>query len=258
MGGAPPKVVLVTGSRRGIGRAVASRFLREGWVVALNDIEEPELEQTRDTLSLEGTVSAHLADIGDRTQVETMIEEVNATHGRLDVLVNNAATIRFAPFPDYQSEDFEATIRTNLLGAFYCTQAVTNRWIADKSAGNVVMISSVSAHQARPGHAAYGASKAGLELMAKVTAMELAPHGIRVNCVAPGGPVMTEMVKSQSVGRAEPMRERVPLGRLGEPDEVAGVVFFLTTAEASFMTGAVLTVDGGVSLGRPLGTEDAV
>jgi NAD(P)-dependent dehydrogenase (short-subunit alcohol dehydrogenase family) len=248
------QVVLVTGGRRGIGRAVAERFLADDWAVALNDIDETGLEETVASLAWGGiAVSAHTADVGDRMQVEEMFGDVLDRHGRLDAVVVNAGVIRFAPFTDYPTQDFEDTMRVNLLGAFHCSQVAARYWIETGSSGALVIISSASARQARPGHGAYGSSKAGVEMLAKVAALELAPHRIRVNCVAPGGPIMTEFVAplAESPDFEERIRSVVPLGRPGSPEEVAGVVFFLAGEQASYVTGAVVAVDGGVTLGRP-------
>jgi NAD(P)-dependent dehydrogenase (short-subunit alcohol dehydrogenase family) len=247
------RVVLVTGARRGIGRAVAERFLDEGWQVALNDVDDG-LGSTFESLAEKGPlVSAHKADVGDRSAVERMFEEVKEQHGEIDVLVNNAGAIVFAPFLDYDPSDFELLVRTNLLGTFHCSQVAARRWVAGGNPGLIVNVSSVSGRQARPGHLAYGASKAGVEMLTKVSAMELGPHRIRVNCVAPGGPILTEFVQpfADRPGFEERVRTTVPIGRPGEPEEVAGVVYFLTTPDASYMTGSVLVVDGGVTLGRP-------
>jgi len=247
------KVALVTGARRGIGRAVAERFLAEGWQVAINDADGEGLGATFEELVGTGPlVSAHQADVALRSEVERMFDEVLEEHGRLDALVNNAGAIRFGALLDYDPREFELTVGTNLLGTFHCSQTAARYWIDRQAPGNIVNISSVSATQARPGHAAYGASKAGVELLTKVAAMELAPHGIRVNCVAPGGPIMTEFVQPLAArdGFEERIRETVPLGRVGEPREVAGVVHFLTTDDSSYMTAVVIVVDGGVSLGR--------
>jgi len=251
---AEPGVVLVTGARRGIGRAVAERFLTEGWEVALNDVDGDDLGSTFESILGDGPlVSAHIADVGERAQVERMVEEVLEEHGHIDVLVNNAGAILFSPFTEYTTSDFELSVRTNLLGTFHCTQAVANRWVGGGAAGSIINISSVSGRQARPGHVAYGASKAGVEMLSKVAAMELGPHGIRVNCVAPGGPIMTEFVQpfAEQPGFQDRIRAAVPMGRAGEPEEVAGVVYFLATTDASYMNGAVVVVDGGVTLGRP-------
>jgi NAD(P)-dependent dehydrogenase (short-subunit alcohol dehydrogenase family) len=247
-------VVLVTGARRGIGRAVAERFLAEDWRVALNDIETTELVHTVTELSRpNGRVTAHPGDVGNADAAQSLVNDVVASHGRLDALVNNAATIRFAPFLDYPETDLVASLSTNTAGAFFCTQAASRHWIETASPGAVVMVSSVSAHQARPGHAAYGASKAALEMIAKVAALELAEHGIRVNCVAPGGPILTEFVAPLAArpGFEERVRSSVPMGRTGSPEEVADVVFYLVSEQASYVTGATIVVDGGVSIGRP-------
>jgi len=247
------RVVLVTGAMRGIGRAVAERFLDEGWQVALNDVDDG-LGSTFESLLEKGPlVSAHKADVGDRLAVERMFEEVIDEHGRIDVLVNNAGAIVFGPFLEYDPSDFELSVRTNLLGTFHCSQAAATRWVGAGQGGSIVNVSSVSGRQARPGHLAYGASKAGVEMLTKVSALELGPHRIRVNCVAPGGPILTEFVQpfSERPGFEERVRTTVPMQRPGEPEEVAGVVYFLTTPDASYMTGSVVVVDGGVTLGRP-------
>jgi NAD(P)-dependent dehydrogenase (short-subunit alcohol dehydrogenase family) len=247
-------VVLVTGARRGIGRAVAERFLAEDWRVALNDIETTELAHTVTELGgPNGRVTAHPGDVSDADTAVSLVTDVVATHGRLDALVNNAATIRFAPFLDYTESDLVASLSTNAVGAFFCTQAAARHWIDAAVPGAVVMVSSVSAHQARPGHSAYGASKAAMELIAKVAALELAEHGIRVNCVAPGGPILTEFVAPLAArpGFEERVRANVPMGRTGRPEEVANLVFYLVSDQASYVTGATVVVDGGVSIGRP-------
>jgi NAD(P)-dependent dehydrogenase (short-subunit alcohol dehydrogenase family) len=246
-------VALITGGRRGIGRAIARKFIDEGWAVALNDLEESGLDDTVSELAGGGAaITSHPADIGRPENAESLIEDVLTKHGRLDVLVNNAAVIRFSPFVDIDPFDFEDALRVNLLGAFCCTQAAARHWIADGLHGSVVMVSSISAHQARPGHAAYGAAKAGMETMARVAAMELGPFGIRVNSVSPGGPILTEFVETRNnrPGSEARVSATVPLGRMGEPEEVANVVFFLAGEDASYVNGATLTVDGGVSIGR--------
>ena len=249
----PAPVALVTGARRGIGRAVAERFLAEGWQVALNDVEATELANTVTELAgSTGRVTAHPGDLSHADAAVSLVSDVVAGHGRLDALVNNAATIRFAPFLDYTETDLAASLSTNAAGAFFCTQAAARHWIDTGAPGAVVMVSSVSAHQARPGHAAYGASKAAMEMTARVAALELSEHGIRVNCVAPGGPILTEFVAPLAArpGFDERVRASVPLGRTGRPDEVADVVFYLVSERASYVTGATIVVDGGVSIGR--------
>jgi NAD(P)-dependent dehydrogenase (short-subunit alcohol dehydrogenase family) len=222
--------------------------------VALNDIDSDGLTRARRLLASDGTmVTAHPVDVGDRTAVEAMIEAIYQEHGSLDTVVNNAGTIRFAPFLEYDAADFELTYRTNVTGAFNVTQTAARRWIEHGDHGTVVMITSASAGQARPGHGAYGSSKAALEGFARTIAMELGPHGIRVNSVAPGGPILTEFVEplASREGFSERVAQTVPLGRMGTPEEVAAVVFFLASEQASYVHGAVIPVDGGVTLGRP-------
>lgn len=251
----PAPVVLVTGARRGIGRAVAVRFLREGWRTALNDIETDELRHTVHEIARErGIASAHPADISDAEQATALIGEVIATYGRLDALVNNAALIRFGSALEYSGEDLVASLGTNVLGALFCTQAAARHWVEAGGGGSVVMVSSVSARQARKGHLGYAASKAAMEMMARVAALELAEHGIRVNCVAPGGPILTEFVVEHAASRTgfdERIRTTVPMQRTGTAGEVADVVYYLCSEHASYVTGSTVVVDGGVSIGRP-------
>jgi 3-oxoacyl-[acyl-carrier protein] reductase len=245
---------LITGGRRGIGRAVAEKFVEEGWAVALNDLEDSGLEKTVAEVGAGGAVvTSHPRDIGTTGAAESLVDEVIARHGRLDALVNNAAVIRFAPLVDTDPADFDDALRVNLLGAFSCTKAAARHWISEGRQGSVVMVSSVSASQARPGHAAYGASKAGVEMLTKVAALELGPLRIRVNAVAPGGPILTEFVepRAKRPGFEARINATVPLGRMGEPKEVANVVFFLAGEQASYVNGTTVTVDGGVSIGRP-------
>lgn len=238
---------------RGIGLAAAVRFAAEGWSIVLNDIDAAGLSDAANRLKEQGaSVTKILGDVADPTVVESMVTSVISSQGHIEALVNNAAVIRFAPLLEYDTEDLETTFRTNVFGAFHATRAVARRWVAEGATGSIVMVTSVSSSQARPGHSAYGSSKAALEMLARNAAMELGPHGIRVNCVSPGGPILTELVEpvAGSVEFQERVRESVPLRRMGTPEEVAGVIYFLATSDASYVNGAVVTVDGGVSLGR--------
>lgn len=238
----------MTGARRGIGRAVAERFRADGWRTAINDLDSVGLERTASELGSGAT--AHPCDVSDARAVEYMVQEVIARHGRIDALVNNAGVIRFGSFLHERPRDFARLLAVNLIGAMSCTQAVARHWIGTGVAGAVVMVSSVSGARARVGHAAYGASKAGLERLASVAALELGEYGIRVNCVVPGGPIRTEFVE-ETLGGAlgDRVPGRVPLGRMGDASEVAEVVFFLASSAASYVTGASLAVDGGIGQG---------
>lgn len=235
---------MVTGARRGIGRAVAERFLAAGWRAALNDIHRAELVATVSALG--AGASAHPCDVSDAAAVSRMVDDVIDRHGRVDALVNNAGIIRFAPLLSQSTDDFAQLLAVNLVGAMSCTQAVARHWIDAGASGAVVMISSVSGTRSRRGHGAYGASKAGLDRLAAVAALELGEFGIRVNSVVPGGPIRTEFVE-EALGEAVDGRAsgRVPLGRLGDASEVAEVVFFLASYASSYVNGACVAVDGG-------------
>lgn len=252
------KAVLVTGAGRGIGLAVARRFASGGWAVALNDRVGESLNGAVAELSDRGyPATAHVADVSDRTAVESMVTSLFDAHGGIDALVNNAGAMRFGPFLDFDEADLEATLATNVAGTFYVTQSVARHWRDTGRAGSIVMITSASAVQARPGHAAYGASKAAIEALTRSIALELGPLGVRVNSVSPGGPILTEFVLSARAGDDidERARGNVPLGRPGRPEEVAEVVYFLCEGRASYVTGASVSVDGGVALGRSGGQK---
>lgn len=246
------KVALVTGAGRGIGRAVAVQLGRDGMTLALNDRTRESLEEARVAVTGSGTdFSFHVADVSDREAVESMVQDTINHHGRLDVVVCNAAIFEFAPFLELDPDAFRAVLETNLMGAFHCIQSAARYWVQAGRTGRVVVVSSASAHVARLRHGHYGASKAALEALVRSAAVELAPHGIALNCVAPGGPILTEFVQplAQGPGFGQKVADRVPMGRVGQPEEVASVVSFLAGRDSSYMTGSTVMVDGGLSLG---------
>jgi len=240
----PHKVALVTGAARGIGLAVAKRFLGEGFRVALLDIEAELLQQSVQALNdPENTLALH-ADVADADAVARSFAAVHDRFGRLDALVNNAGIAIFKPLLETTQADWERVLAVNLTGPFLCTQAAAPL-MREHGGGAIVNITSISALRASTLRTAYGTSKAGLAHLTKQFAVELATLGIRVNAVAPG-PVETAMAKAVHTPaiRAD-YHDTIPLNRYGFEEELADAVFFLCSARASYITGQMLAVDGG-------------
>jgi len=240
----PHKVALVTGAARGIGLAVAKRFLGEGYRVALLDIEGELLQQSVAALNdPDHTLAVH-ADVSDADAVAKALAAVQARFGRLDALVNNAGIAIFKPLLETTQQDWERVLAVNLTGPFLCTQAAAPL-MREHGGGAIVNITSISALRASTLRTAYGTSKAGLAHLTKQFAVELATLGIRVNAVAPG-PVDTAMAKDVHTPaiRAD-YHDTIPLNRYGLEEELADAVFFLCSDRASYITGQMLAVDGG-------------
>ena len=240
------RTALVTGGGRGIGREIALELARGGADVAINYLVEPErAEQTAaDIVSLGVRAIAVAGDVGNAADVQRMIDEAVTRFGRLDILVNNAGTQTWSPFLDVTEGEWDLVIRTNLKGCFLCTQAAA-RHMRDAGGGAIVNIGSGSNKVPFPGLAAYTASKGGIEMLTRVAAVELAPHRIRVNCVAPGA-VEVERTRMEADDYAGTWSALTPLGRIGTPEDVARVVRFLVSDESGFVTGQTLWVDGGL------------
>jgi len=238
------KVALVTGAARGIGLAVAKRFLGEGWRVALLDIEEQLLRNAVAGLeSPERTMGLH-CDVSDASAVNAAMAALSGRFGRLDALVNNAGVAVFAPLLETSDQDWERVLAVNLTGPFLCTKAAAPL-MREHGGGAIVNITSISAVRASTLRSAYGTSKAGLAHLTKQLAVELAALGIRVNGVAPG-PVDTAMAKAVHTPeiRAD-YHDAIPLNRYGLEEELAEAVFFLCSDRSSYITGQILAVDGG-------------
>ncbi|HYI31298.1 MAG TPA: SDR family oxidoreductase [Bradyrhizobium sp.] len=244
MAPAPQKVALVTGAARGIGLAVAKRFLAEGWRVALLDIEAALLQGAVAGLANPDSTMALPCDVSDAGAVADALARVGARFGRLDALVNNAGIAVFAPLLETSDEDWNRVLAVNLTGPFMCTKAAVPL-MREFGGGAVVNITSISAVRASTLRSAYGTSKAGLAHLTKQLAVELASLGIRVNGVAPG-PVETAMAKQVHTPeiRAD-YHDAIPLNRYGLEEELAEAVFFLCSDRASYITGQILAVDGG-------------
>jgi 3-oxoacyl-[acyl-carrier protein] reductase len=241
------RVALVTGAGGGIGAATARRFAREGATVVVNDVDLKLARALVTELQKEGARALSIAaDVTARTDVEAMVDQVVGEFGRLDVLVNNAGVNRDAMSHKMTEEQWDQVLAVNLKGTFLCAQAVL-AVMRERGWGRVINTSSV-ASLGNIGQANYAASKAGVIGLTRTLALEYAKNGITVNCVAPG-PVMTRMLASVPEAIREKIVAKVPVGRIARPEEIAAVHAFLASEDAAFITGQVLFVDGGLSVG---------
>ena len=238
------RVALVTGAARGIGLAVARRFLSEGWSVGLLDIDAPALNATEAALAAPDCTVALACDVADAAQVDAAVRQLEARFGRIDALVNNAGVAVFKPLLQTTAEEWARVIDVNLTGPFLCSQACAPIMLRG-GGGSIVNIASISGLRASLLRVAYGTSKAGLIHLTKQQAAELGNHGIRVNAIAPG-PVDTAMAKQVHTPdiRAD-YHDAIPLNRYGTEDEIASGVWFLCSDAASYVNGQTLAVDGG-------------
>jgi NAD(P)-dependent dehydrogenase (short-subunit alcohol dehydrogenase family) len=244
------KVAIVTGAARGIGKAIARRFLEEGARVVVADVDQDAGSAAVVELGGAGAVRFVACDVGEAAAVENLVRAAIAAFGEIDVLVNNAAILVAKDFLDLDESDFDRVIRVNLKGAFLCAQAVARHMVervkAGGGAGTIVNLSSVNAVFAIANQVPYSVSKGGINQLTKVMALSLAPYGIRVNAIGPGS-IMTDMLAN--VMSDDAMRRRIlsrtPLGRLGEPHEIAAIAAFLASDQASYITGQTIYADGG-------------
>lgn len=248
------KVVLVTGGAAGIGKATALRFAEEGAKVVICDVNETTGRETVRELGPEA--SFYKVNVAKRDEVQQWVEEVAAKYGRIDVMVSNAGILRDGQLVKVKEgqlvgqmteADFDLVISVNLKGVFNCAQAVAPQMI--KQGGGVILnATSIVGLDGNFGQTNYVATKSGVIGMTKVWARELGRYGIRVNAVAPGF-TATEILSSMPEKIIDGMKARTPLGRLGEPRDIANAYLFLASDEASFITGETLRVDGGIVVG---------
>jgi NAD(P)-dependent dehydrogenase (short-subunit alcohol dehydrogenase family) len=252
------KVVLITGARRGMGKAFALSFAERGASVVINDIKAEELSDVAETIKENnGKVLACPADITRKDQVDNMVSQAVNEFGRLDILVNAAAILRPIPFLDFEEDDWDATIAVNLKGTFLCGQAAARKMVA-QGGGKIINVASNIGKVARMNNAVYCSSKDGVILLTRVMALELAKHSVTVNALCPGA-TETEMIMIQAGGNEKFMdgiikgdldsyRAGIPMGRLAKPEEQADMVLFLSSEHANQITGQTFFVDGGQTM----------
>jgi NAD(P)-dependent dehydrogenase (short-subunit alcohol dehydrogenase family) len=259
---APARSVFVTGAADGIGRGIATHFASSGDRVVLFDYDAEKLARTTDALrAAGGTVVGVPGDVRQASHVEAAVQRAVADHDGLDIVVSNAAVYPNTPVVDMEEAEWDRVLDTNLKGSFLVVREAGRQMIKQGRGGKICLISSGAYRSARRGAAHYCASKAGLVLLAQTLALELAEHRINVNVIAPGF-IEVGLRPGVSVPYREQIKHDIPWGRFGTPDEIAQSVAFLCAPEAEFITGTVLSVDGGSSAGRfhlPISqTEDQV
>jgi 3-oxoacyl-[acyl-carrier protein] reductase len=239
----PGTVVIVTGAASGIGRAIAERFGAEGAHVVVNDVDESGAEAVaRAIAALGGTALAVAADVSDEAQVDRLFEQTLERFGGVDVLVNNASLTRTERhFLEADAAWWRRIINVNLTGAFLCSRRAA-QIMAGKRSGAIINLSSGGATRAHRGNAAYDAAKGGVEALTRAMALDLAPYGVRVNTLVPGSIDTSGMSSEIKAARGA----NIPLGRVGEADELAGPAIFLASDDARYITGHCLVVDGGL------------
>jgi NAD(P)-dependent dehydrogenase (short-subunit alcohol dehydrogenase family) len=241
------QVAVITGAASGIGRACAERFAAEGAKVVLADIDVTKGEEAAEAIQETGGDAIFVAcDAGDKAQVDALIDSAVAAYGRLDCAIANAAVVHACDFLDLAEEDFDRVIRINLKGVFLTGQSAARQMVAQGTPGTIVNMSSVNAGMAIPSITPYVVAKGGVNQLTKVMALSLADKDIRVNAIGPGS-IATELAQAvlSDPEKARGALIRTPLGRFGEPAEVASVAVFLASEDSSYITGQTIYPDGG-------------
>ncbi len=241
------KIAIVTGAGSGNGRGIALRFAREGCAVACVDIDEASAQRTvADIVDLGQAGMAVRADISRRDEVHAMVAQVLERFGRIDILVNNAGVETLTHLLDIEEAEWDRTIDINLKGTFLCTQAVAREMVRTGVHGRIINIGSICSEVALSHQTHYCASKGGVRMMTKAMALDLADAGITVNAIGPGV-IETAMTRASldDPERRASLLHRIPLQRIGQPDDVAGGAVFLASDDAAYITGTILFIDGG-------------
>lgn len=237
------KVAVITGATQGIGLACAQRLVNEGARVMMVDVKP---EGAGAATQLGEAARFFAADVSQKADVDAMLAATLKEFGQVDILINNAGVTHAADFLDLAEEDFDRVLRINLKSMFLCGQAVAREMVKRQS-GSIINMSSVNSELAIPNQVPYVVSKGGVNQLTKVMALNLAPHGIRVNGIGPGT-ILTELARKAVMSSPEARHtilSRTPMGRCGEPEEVAAIAAFLASDDASYMTGQTMYVDGG-------------
>jgi glucose 1-dehydrogenase len=240
------KICVITGAAQGIGFACAKRFCDDGAVVVLSDINAEQGEASAEALRAGGGKAEFVAcDVGDKTEVDALVTGAVSKHGRLDVMICNAAILHAATVLELEEEDFDRVIRVNLKGFFLSGQAAAKQMV-EQGSGVIINMSSIQAVITNPNLLSYSVCKGGVKQMTVAMALALADKGVRVNAIGPGS-IATDMVEQLA---ADPvvrrnMMSRTPMGRLGKPEEIASVAAFLAGDDAAYITGETINVDGG-------------
>jgi 3-oxoacyl-[acyl-carrier protein] reductase len=242
------KIAIVTGARRGMGRAIALAMAREGANVVVSDVSQEDCQKVVDEIEKLGRKGLALkCDVSSSDDVKDMVKRTVTEFGRVDILVNNAGILTFKPFLELTDEDWDKTLNVNLKGQFLCARAAA-RVMAKNKWGRIINIASISSGGcgiAFPLIAHYTASKGGVVALTEALALELTPQGVNVNAICPGA-IDTDMSKgTKESGQLAQVLARIPKGRLGQPEEIASLAVFLASEEADYISGAAIVIDGG-------------
>ncbi len=243
------KVAIITGAGTGIGRAIAIRFAQEGAAVVIDYVGTPDnaAQVVRQIVAAGGKALAVEADVSQPDKVQSLIDQAVQKFGRLDILVNNAGVETKIPFLEIPLEVWSRTIAIDLTGPFLCAQAAARRMVSQGGSGRIINISSVHEDMPMPTNSAYCAAKGGLRMLMRTICVELGPHGITVNNIGPGAidTPMDAPLKAHPELMQQLLAE-IPVGRMGQPEEIAGLATYLASDEAGYVTGSTYFIDGGM------------